>query len=386
MKQMENIMHPEESQLYEHAGQRLTVPQGREMDRHLSGCPDCARRFAAIKGRRSWVGERFSSLAASEKDLPVNQARHRLAGRLQKQKEKTSVFKKPRSLAGAAIALVLMVALFAIPSVRAAAVNFLGLFRVQQIEVVSFNPANLPQDFEGRLVDFENLVSNTATFTSEGEPVMGIDQDQASELAGFAVRFPAGEQSFEASYQPAGQAEFVIDLALWQGLLESLGQPDVDFPPALDGETVTVLIPNSVTYLSGECAAAQPQTEQGMRFDRRTCTMLVQLPSPTIEAPPGLPLDRVGQAFLEILGLSAEEAEQFSRQIDWSTTLVVPVPQDADVREVSVNGVPATLFSGQHGPYSSYQLMWVQGGIVYALSMDGEYAAADVLAAAESLR
>ncbi len=294
--------------------------------------------------------------------------------------------RKTRSFAGAAIALALLVALLAIPSVRAAAVNFLGLFRVQQIQVVTFNPANLPEDFESRMMDFENLISNSATFTSEGDPVLDVDQDQASALAGFEVHFPAGEQDFQASYQPGGQVEFVVDLKLWQGLMESLGQEAVDFPKSMDGETVTVHIPNSVTYLSGDCARQAPEVAEAPAFEGGSCTMLVQLPSPTIEAPPGLPLDRVGRAFLEILGLSAAEAEQFSRQIDWSTTLVVPVPQNADVREVTVNGVPGTLFAGRHGPFHSHQLMWVQDGIVYAFSMDGEATPAEVIAAAESLQ
>ena len=94
----------------------------------------------------------------------------------------------------------------------------------------------------------------------------------------------------------------------------------------------------------------------------------------------------MGQLFLEMLGLSEAEAEQFSRRIDWSTTLVVPVPQHADVRDVQVNGSDGTLFVTNYVDRASYQLMWVEGGIVYALSMDGAYSVADVIGLAESLR
>ena len=46
--------------------------------------------------------------------------------------------------AGLAVLVVLAGLLF-IPQVRATAENFLGLFRVQNIQVLQFNPANLPR-------------------------------------------------------------------------------------------------------------------------------------------------------------------------------------------------------------------------------------------------
>jgi hypothetical protein len=113
----------------------------------------------------------------------------------------------------------------------------------------------------------------------------------------------------------------------------------------------------------------------------------MQLPVPTVSAPPELDLDQLGMAYLQLLGLGAEEAERFSEQVDWTTTLVVPIPRSRNIQqqEVDVDGVTGSLIRPPRSRMNQdeYVLTWVKDGVVYALIGSGELEAA--LAIAESL-
>lgn len=278
----------------------------------------------------------------------------------------------------------LIVAFFAllltVPSFRAAAVDFLGLFRVQQIEVVEFNPANLPQNMESGFRDLEQVLADEFTVEESGDPIDAADAAEASKLAGFNVVLPTGLTApTQLTVQPATTASFTVDLALWQSLLEEMGRTDLVLPKDLDGETITFFADRSVTFVAGDCSIPQDKYEE-RAFADRDCTVFIQTPSPRIDAPPTLPIDELGQTALRFLGMSAEDAASFSEKVDWATTLIIPVPSGSDYQEVSVQGVTGTIFFSPYSQGGSYHLMWVKDGIVYALSGQGDVTAALALA------
>jgi hypothetical protein len=102
------------------------------------------------------------------------------------------------------------------------------------------------------------------------------------------------------------------------------------------------------------------------------------MPSPNVTAPPELDVEQLGQLYLRMLGMSQREAIRFSRNIDWTTTLVVPVPStEAKYEDVRVDGVTGTFIQARDpddGP--EYVLMWLKDDIVYALIGSGDKASA----------
>lgn len=79
---------------------------------------------------------------------------------------------------------------------------------------------------------------------------------------------------------------------------------------------------------------------------------------------------------LKLLGLSDEEARKFSESIDWTSTLVVPLPVDHRMQfsEVDVNGVKGNLFIARglrDREIPAYNLLWIRDGILYALMGQG---------------
>lgn len=280
------------------------------------------------------------------------------------------------AFAVAATLLALGIAL-TFPPVQALATNFLGLFRVKQIEVVQIDPSRLSDLSNDQILGqrIGQLFSDSFTVTKEpGEPVVVADAAAASQSAAFAVRLPTSRSETPTLSVQSGTAfSLTLDRERAQGILTDAGFTDLVLPESVDGATVSVDIPASVSAAYGTCpspAATEGEAENINYRDLFKCTIFTQMPSPTVDAPPDLDVKGLAEVGLQFIGMSAEEAKQMSETIDWSTTLVVPIPRNAaDIEEVSVDGVKGTLLSrvSDDGMPARYTLIWVKDGIIYAI-------------------
>lgn len=357
---------------------RLTIEQAKA---HLDACDRCRSRLEIIAGRAGEVSQHLTHLSPTRQAPPVGVAFTHLQVRIT-EKEKTDMWKKifsPRYRI-AWVTLGLLVALgfaLTIPSVGAIANSFLGLFRVQQVTFVEVNPGDLPERL-GSSSQFEALLSQSLQVNESGETQAVANSAEAGQLAGFAVRLPAElDSQAEMFVQPAASATFNVDLERIQAILAEVGRTDIQLPAELDGAVVTLDLPAGVSALYGSCEAnleaAQSHSydpDTNVMLSRSDCTTLVQMPSPSISAPPGLDIAALGQAYLQVLGMSHEEAASFANNVDWTTTLVVPVPRyGTTYQEVVVDGVTGALIQ-QAGDFE-YMLFWVKDGMVYALNGPG---------------
>ncbi|GAB4580960.1 MAG: hypothetical protein Fur0022_37050 [Anaerolineales bacterium] len=375
-------MHLTEPQLKTYLDGEMAEPVRAHAAAHLHTCPACQTTLHQLEARATRIGVHFASLEPTLTPSSSARAYHHLQQKLI-QKEPAMFQKlfspKFRPVLVTGIIVAFFAIMLTIPSFRAAAVNFLDLFRVQQIEVVEFNPANLPDSLENNFRNMDEILADDLKIEESGDPIEVADATEASKLAGFDVILPqnvTGET--QLTVQPATTASFTIDLALWQALLEEMGRSDIELPKDLDGQTITFYADRSVTFAVGTCALPKEEHET-TPYHERHCTVLIQTPSPRVDAPPTLPLDELGQAALRFLGMSAEDAASFSEKVDWTTTLIVPVPAGSNYQDVTVQGVPGTIFFDQYQG-GSYHLMWVKDGIVYALSGLGDVTTALELA------
>lgn len=346
---------------------------------HLSQCSTCWSQVELLKSRRQQIQQALAALepvpktesALFDSQAAQAAAQQRLKARLnQLEQEKQPMWQKftrrVSAQAGAGLAIVLLLALaLAFPQVRAAADSFLGLFRVQRFQVVQVND-NIAGGLENS-ANLEAMFSQNVQITEDGEPQTVQDAAAAAALVGFQVRLPqAVEGPLTLRVQPGGTVTLRLDLELMRAILKDMERQDIQLPDTLDGAVVTVQVPASVIALYGQCGPVQPgQDPDEPQSSGPECTTLVQLPSPTLIAPPELDATQIGEAYLQLLGLSREEAEQFARRVDWSTTFVIPIPRyDTRFRELTVEGVSGTLI--EHG--QEYLLLWIKDGIVYALS------------------
>lgn len=288
-----------------------------------------------------------------------------------------SLWRSHRLLWSSLAGILILAMLFSLAPVRNAAAALLSMFRVRKFAAITFDPSRTQLN-EDMAANISKLLSDNVTVLKQPGPAQTVaNAAEASALAGIPVRLPASlpsgaEAQPEIRVEDGGAVQIVVDVARAQALLELAGMSDVQIPQALDGATVTVELPPAVIASYGG-------------YDD---FVLTQLRSPAVNLPPGVDLAQMGEAGLRLLGLSPEEARQFSRSIDWSSTLVIPLPTDvAAFQDVVVDGVGGVLITERNGGYSrypNYALFWQKDDVVYSLMGRGR--AEDVLAVANSLQ
>ena len=187
------------------------------------------------------------------------------------------------------------------------------------------------------------------------------------------MRLPQSESSTRLSVLDRTAFSFSIDRAKAQALLVEAGRSDLVLPAEIDGAVVKVSIPASVSAAYGTCPPIgqedqTPATHGTPGRNYPDCIMLTELPSPTVSAPAGVDVAQLAQIGLEFSGMSTEQAAAFSRTVDWTSTLVIPIPKNAATYEqVSVDGVTGTLIQRPADDAPQFVLLWVKDGIVYSI-------------------
>ena len=285
--------------------------------------------------------------------------------------------------AWASMALVLALAVaFSFQPVRTWAHELLALFRVQRIQFIQVDPSYIPDDealdaIAGKL---ESVLQDKVDVQSYGEP-QDVDVAAARSRVDFA-RFPTAIEGLpRVTIKPGMHLWAQIDLPQVQALLAELGY-EAELPAEIDGAEVNVDFDTLVMATYGACRQDEIEGE----YDPAKCMVLMQMPSPSVEAPPELDIDRLGRAYLQLLGMSEREAQRFSERVDWATTLVVPVTQSTNLsyQEVRVDGVTGTWVSTSRRSPKQYALTWIKGDVVYGLTGVGTLE--DALEIANSLQ
>ncbi len=354
-----------------------------ETDRleHLADCPECQRQQQQLKIESEHVKARLGFLASGEEAVPsARVAWSRLTQQTLQNKE-IPMFKRLFSIPiirfGTAT-LVILALVLAFPGTRALAGELLNLLRVQQVQVVPVDFTGLEQlTGDGVLGNqFTELIADSVDIQKEpGEPVQAASAEEASQLAGFNVRIPEGMTPSEINVTDSAAFSMTLDRARAQALLDEAGRGDLVLPASADGAEISVNIPSSVSVAFGTCprpgSDVPGNTEQSaVRARYPDCVILAQIPSPSVSAPADLDIEALARIGLEFTGMSPEEAAELTSTVNWTSTLLVPIPRNAaSHQQVSVDGVTGTLI--QRSPDSEapqFALMWVKDGIVYAIS------------------
>jgi hypothetical protein len=298
------------------------------------------------------------------------------------------LFASPAFKYGFSIVLILTLVL-AFPGTRALAGELLNLFRVQNVTVIPVDFTGLQQLDDTSGPDISRLISDSVTMQKEpGDPVIAASAEEASQLAGFNVRTPQGMSPSRISVMNGAAFSFTIDRDKVQALLDEAGRNDLILPEEVDGADVSVNIPASVSIAFGTCPEPSSESEEAREVERETesslsrnqlyadCIILAQIPSPEVSAPASLDIAKLAQIGFEFTGMSPEEAAEFTSTVDWTSTLVVPIPQNAaSYEKVPVDGVTGALIErtvndGDDAP--RFALFWVKNGIIYTIGGLGD--------------
>jgi hypothetical protein len=347
---------------------------------HLNACPACQRRREQIRSQIQPAAESLSFLAASaQESVPAAQSALKIFHNRTAIRKENSMFKRmfasPVLRIGLALVLLLAIVL-SIPATRALAGDLLDLFRVQQVVVVPVDYTGMQQLTGNSTLgkQISQLISGSVTNEQKpGAPVPAADASQASKMAGFTVRLPQGTSPSRISVENAAAFSFKVDRAKAQALLDEAGRSDLVLPASIDGADVSVNIPANVSVAYGTCpepgsdaTGANLGTTAGRTYP--DCVILEELPSPTVSAPADLNIAQLAQIGLEFTGMTHDQAVAFTQTVDWTSSLVIPIPKNAATYEqVTVDGVTGTLIQRPADDAPQYVLLWVKNGIIYAI-------------------
>lgn len=362
--------------------------------KHLESCTQCQSHQKLLETQIRPTAERLRFLSSPSQDtgLSTSFAWKTFNHKKLTQKE-TSMFRKlfasPFIKYGVSTALVITLIL-AFPTTRALASEFLNLFRVQRVTVIPVDFTGLQQLDDAVGPDISQLISDSLTMENKpGEPVNVSTVDEASQLAGFNVRAPQDMTPSRISVMDGVSFSLTVDRDKAQALLNEAGRGDLILPTEVDGADVSVTIPSSVSIAFGTCPEPSSESEAERERQREMetsgpreeyyadCIILAQIPSPEVSAPASLDIAKLAQIGLEFTGMTPEEAAEFTSTVDWTSTLVVPIPQDAaSYQKVTVDGVTGALIerSSDNGNAPQFALFWVKDGIIYTIGGLGDNA------------
>ncbi len=346
--------------------------------RHLESCEACQLRLQPIRQQAEQVGRGLAFLTRPEsiQAPPIASSLDKFYTRKSEQKE-TSMLKQiigSRTVQVVGITVLALVVIVSVPATRALADHLLNLFRIQQVTV-------LPVDFTG----LESLNGNSSlgrqvsqlvsdsveVLKNPGAPQAVNSAADASKQAGFDVRLPSIATYSRLTVRGAAAFNFTIDRPKAQALLDEAGRSDLVLPTDIDGEVVSVTIPPSVRADYGTCpdpaASDNPQAGSPGR-NYPNCVILFEIPSPTVDAPANVDVAQLAEIGLEFTGMTSEQAAAFTSSVDWTSTLVVPIPKNAATYEqLTVDGVTGTLIQRPADDAPQYVLLWVKNGVIYGI-------------------
>ena len=375
----------------------------KRVDLHLASCLGCQQRSEQINCQSRRVGGLVSGLGPLPGEEPPDPERafdRFLSAHPPRDIPAQSFFRrllepKWRPVWGAAVACSVIAIFLSFAPARSWAQKVLGLLRVEKIALIPVDPAVIQAENPGgrtaRLVG-QLLSDNVMVTRSPGKPVSASSAVEASQLAGFPVRLVTARPD-PPHLEVLGERAFQVTLSRdrLQAILEDAGRSDLNLPESVDGATIAVHVPNGVLAKYGNCSAARGRFGSGSSETGRQgadagieCVTLMQIPSPAVRVPPNLNLEQLAELGLQLAGMSPEEARTFCRTVDWTSTLVIPLPPAIGSYETTeVDGVQGTVIelpSRRGREPARYAAIWVKNGIIYSLTGPGDPAAGITLA------
>jgi len=381
----------------------LTESESFEVTSHLAICADCRRRAetVAIEARR--VSEALSTLAPLPGEAPPDAtmalAQFRATGQQRAEPATPSptagimgrLFSTPlRPARAAAAAILLGAGLFSFAPARSWAQRVLAMLRVQQVAVISIDPVAMPGPDSAAAKTISAFFSDNVVQTLKGQTQSAASADEASRMAGYPVRLLGGRaDSPQFTVEGAQAFNMTLNRDRLQAILSDVGRPDLQLPASVDGAMIAVHIPSVVAARYGNCPSPEDAAQRRRRRETEAgetpdnCLVVVQAPSPVVSVPPDLNLAQLAAVGLQAAGMSAGEAEAFCQTVDWTSTLVIPVPRNiGSYEKVAVDGAEGTLIHHQtpRSNVEDFTLIWVKNGMIYSIAGVGDPSGAVSLA------
>lgn len=386
-----------------------------EVELHLQACTRCRQRLETISDTATYVDGKLASLVNNDVDGDSEAARLKLRRRInaagaqdyQNQGDSfVSNMWKYRAARGvvALMALMLIATAFVATPMRSLADDLFNRFEVEKFEAVTIQPDQFGEfqaelmlraftaDHERVLGALDELAEVETTFDQDNleSNVVKLDDVDAARDAFGTFKLPADlpegyDTAPELMMSNGGTMSAVLNTASVKTILEELDLEFDSIPDPADMPTMEfeVTVPSALVSYYGAGSDGH--------------LALVQMESPTLTTPEGVDMNALRDDVLSLPGLPEDFVSQVRAIDDWQNTLIVPVPEGAETRDVTIDGAPGLLLEAGEFDGAAWGLdldfdiegdlsvvMWNEDGVLYIVA--GTLNGDDLLDVAGSLR
>jgi len=392
---------------------------------HLAACPVCAAQAETLRAEAAratrvlaaWLpvraepgvptpDERRASAALARFQATV-QEQERAASRapqglfVQFKEQVTQMFNKLRAprlrpALLAVTALVILGLFMTLTPVSSLADQLFKTFRVQQFAAVTVRVPGMKMLPQAQQITPEQQQQLLQLLAPLGTPQTDATKDTVAQVpdaatakaflaqygATFQVpgRLPAAFSGQTAQYGTAKptSSSYTLNVDVAKQYLAMANQPQLSSLPWPDGVT-------QLTF--GLDTPAAVATFYGDKQQGFGIVQMANLPNagagagPALKLPAELDVNAFRAALLALPGLPQDTVDQLKNVKDWDRTLIIPVPEDATTKNVTINGNAGLLILDGQGRGSL--LLWQANGNLYAVG--GTLNEADVTLVATSL-
>ncbi len=422
----------DEGRLRAYLDAELAADERDDLAAHLDACADCTGRLTTLREETGTVSTLLAPWLPEPNTSPApagdeRQARAALArfrstvyeaagdsavapqGFIERTKEWAATMierlKSPRLRpAFGAVTLVAILGLvLSLSPVGSLADQLFKTFRVQQFQAVAVHVpqmSSLPQMHGGDMGDVtpEQLTQLQALLAPLGTPTTNATQDTAREVADQAAArdFLAthGSKLFAPKSVPAAfsgltphygvadptSSTYTLNVQTAQQYIAFANSPELSalpWPQGVDQLTFGLDTPAAVATIYGDEA-----TKQGFGIVQMS-VLDSDVPGagPQLTLPAELDVNAFRAALLALPGLPADTVAHVKAVKDWERTLIIPVPEDATSKNVTIKGNAGLLILDGEGRGSL--LLWQQDGMLFAVG--GTLSEADIMAIANGM-
>lgn len=377
-----HMAHPADGEWRAYLDGEVSEVRHQALDRHLQQCVRCRARLTELQTTAGVAAARLGALRAVAEIAPVPPmpSRPRPVTPLPKEESPMTGSRSTSRIAAVAVAAAMAVSLF-FPGVRAAAADFITVFRVKEAKVIRINPADFQQIGSADMSSFAGLSPAMLEGLIQVEaPALTPPQQEELTLDDLTRRgfkaptwLPEGYTPTTGAYFAPQETKIQVDVDRVNELLGLIGSKE-RLPRELKGQTITFSI--GATLIMGY---RDHQAGANLTVTRGD--------APSVSVTGGAD---VGKALAVLMAVIAEQPqlpESLRTQLkglDLTRTLPLPVVEGVN-QEVKVKGKAGIFTPMQPG---GGILVWLDNGVTHTISAfsgSTSLSADDLLRIAESL-
>lgn len=337
-----------------------------EVMEHIKTCPACRKIYTELKESDSYV-KNLLQQGMAQPSVPAFRTEKNIEKKVSLKGRFNNMSKKTKYIASAAAALVLCTGLLTVNPVRAAASDFLKLFRVQDVKAVSINAddlqkmSNLFQNGKGN-VNISDMLKMKADSSGQEKAVNNPTAEAIKGLSKDAklLKLPEGYNYRYASIEPKKDITIELNVKKANDFLGYLGEKS-RFSENVGGKPFIIHTGNVLNY----------SITNGSKDDRSYINV-IQMDTPSYEVPDGVDF----KGFISTVVSMNIMPENLKNQLmgigDLASTIPFPYDEQREVKQdINVNGQNAIFIHGKDANSKEFRICFKENNKLYII--DGFY-------------